>query len=284
MARRIVPAVVGLVVLVVVVAAGLAVALSQDSGPQTEAPVLVIAHRGASAYAPHDTVAAAREAVERRADAVEVDVRQTRDGHLVALFRPSLAPTTDVERVFPGRAPWRVESFTLAEVRRLDAGSWYGPEFAGERVPTLREVADAVEGSGVQLIIEPKSPGRYPGIADRIAREVQRRPDLYREVESFDTAFLRSLATRSLPVDLGITGAPPVDELAQATAYANAVNPGLAAVDADYVEQAHDLGLEVKVWSVNERAGMRRAVEMGVDGIYTHRPDVLNDVLGVRAR
>jgi glycerophosphoryl diester phosphodiesterase len=91
----------------------------------TSADVLVIAHRGASAYAPQNTVAAAREAVSRGADALEADIRQTRDGHLVALLDPTLARTTNVEQVFPRRRPWRVESFTLAEVKRLDAGSWF---------------------------------------------------------------------------------------------------------------------------------------------------------------
>lgn len=129
------------------------------TGPgSTAADVLVIAHRGASAYAPQNTVAAAREAVSRGADALEADIRQTRDGHLVALLSPSLAPTTNIEQVFPQRRPWQVESFTLAEVRRLDAGSWFGPEFAGDRVPTLSELADALDGSDVKMIVDVKAP------------------------------------------------------------------------------------------------------------------------------
>jgi glycerophosphoryl diester phosphodiesterase len=254
--------------------------------PVRRAPssVLVIAHRGASAYAPHDTVAAAEEAVARGAEALEVDVRQTRDGHLVALFAPTLAPTTDVEQAYPGRAPWRVESFTLAEVRRLDAGSWFAPRFRGERVPTLDQIVSPVEGSDVRVVIEVKTPGRYPGIAERVAREVRRDPGRYLEIECFEAGFLRRLASRNLPVDLGLTGTPPASRLAGVASFADAVNPQASSVDAAYVDRAHRAGLEVKVWSLNTVASMRRALDLGVDGIYTHRPDMLTGLLDEQAR
>ncbi len=273
---------------VVALVVGVAVVLWPDEAERTEgsgrgrpdSDVLVIAHRGASSYAPHDTVAAAREAVSRGADALEADIRQTSDGHLVALFRASLAPTTDVEQVFPGRSPWRVESFTLAEVRRLDAGSWFGPEFAGERVPTLAQLADALDGSDVELIVEVKSPQRYPGIADRVLRELRRRPDRYREVECFEWQFVRRFARQSPPVQLGAAGTPPEGQLEEVATYADAVNPQVGSIDKAYVDGAHDLGLEVKVWSLNTRQSVRRALAMGVDGIYSHRPDMVRDELG----
>jgi glycerophosphoryl diester phosphodiesterase len=254
--------------------------------PVRRAPssVLVIAHRGASAYAPHDTVAAAKEAVARGAEALEVDVRQTRDGHLVALFAPTLAPTTDVEQVYPGRAPWRVESFTLAEIRRLDAGSWFAPRFRGERVPTLDQIVSAVEGSDVRVLVEVKTPGRYPGIGERVAREVRSDPARYLEIECFEAGFLRRLASRNLPVDLGLTGTPPASRLSAVASFADAVNPQAASIDAAYVARAHRAGLEVKVWSLNTVGSMRRALDLGVDGIYTHRPDMLTGLLDEQAR
>jgi glycerophosphoryl diester phosphodiesterase len=254
--------------------------------PVRRAPssVLVIAHRGASAYAPHDTVAAAEEAVARGAEALEVDVRQTRDGHLVALFAPTLAPTTDVEQVYPGRAPWRVESFTLAEIRRLDAGSWFAPRFRGERVPTLDQIVSAVEGSDVRVVVEVKTPGRYPGIAERVVREIRRDSARYLEIECFEAGFLRRLASRNLPVDLGLTGTPTASRLPGVASFADAVNPQASSIDAEYVDRAHRAGLEVKVWSLNTVDSMRRALDLGVDGIYTHRPDVLNGILDEKAR
>lgn len=276
----------GVAVLVLVALALRPEPAARPGSPERTRParsdVLVIAHRGASAYAPHDTVAAAREAVARGADVLEADIRQTRDGHPVALFHATLAPTTNVEQVFPERRPWRVESFTLAEVRRLDAGSWFGPRFADERVPTLDELADALSGSDLEMIVEVKAPERYPGIAGRVLREIRSRPGLFREVESFDWPFVRRLDRLSPPVRLGAAGSPPVDRLEEVASYADAVNPALGAVDAAYVDRAHDLGLEVKVWSLNAPAPVRRAVAMDVDGIYSHRPDMVRDVLAGR--
>lgn len=253
---------------------------SSAPGTPSASAVLVIAHRGASAYAPHDTVAAAREAVARGADVVEADLRQTADGHPVALFHPSLAPSTDVERVFPGRSPWRVESFTLAEVRRLDAGSWFGPRFAGERVPTLAELADALAGTGVRLNVEVKTPTRYPGLGRRVLREIRSHPDRYREVESFDLAFLRRMAQHEPPVELGAAAGVPPDRMEEVAPFLDALNPPLREIDRGYVQRAHRLGLEVKVWSVNTPAAVRRAVALGVDGVYSHRPDLVRGVLG----
>jgi glycerophosphoryl diester phosphodiesterase len=255
-----------------------------DPVRRTPSSVLVIAHRGASAYAPHDTVAAAEEAVARGAEALEVDVRQTRDRHMVALFAPTLAPTTDVEQVYPGRAPWPVESFTLAEIRRLDAGSWFAPRFRGERVPTLDQIVSAVNGSDVRVVVEVKTPGRYPGIAARVAREIRRDPGRYLEIECFEAGFLRQLASRNLPVDLGLTGTPPAGQLAGVASFADAVNPQASSVDAAYVDQAHRAGLEVKVWSLNTVDSVRRALHLGVDGIYTHRPDMLTGILDKQSR
>jgi glycerophosphoryl diester phosphodiesterase len=104
----------------------------------------VVAHRGSSGAAPENTLAAVELALAHRADVVENDIQRTKDGELVVMHDLTLARTTDVEEVFPDRAPWNVADFTLAEIKQLDAGSWFSPEFAGERVPTLAEWVRAV--------------------------------------------------------------------------------------------------------------------------------------------
>lgn len=98
----------------------------------------IIAHRGSSADRPENTLAAYRRAIEAGADAIEIDLRLTKDGHLVSLHDDTLDRTTD------GSGP--VESITLAEVRKLDAGAWFGPEFKGERVPTFPEILKLARG------------------------------------------------------------------------------------------------------------------------------------------
>ena len=102
---------------------------------------ILIAHRGASAYAPEHTLAAYRLAIEQGADYVEQDLGVTRDGVLVCLHDDSLERTTNVREIFPGRfveeqingrtrQRWRVRDLTLSEIKQLDAGSWFGAEFA----------------------------------------------------------------------------------------------------------------------------------------------------------
>src|SRR5690349_20560695 len=95
----------------------------------------VVAHRGASHVAPENTLSALRSALAAGAEMVEVDVRRTADGALVLLHDQSLMRTTDVEVLYPSRAPWRVQDFTLDEICGLDAGAWWSPTYAGESVP-----------------------------------------------------------------------------------------------------------------------------------------------------
>ena len=128
----------------------------------------LVAHRGASAYAPEHTLAAYRLALEQGADFVEQDLGVTRDGVLVCVHDDSLERTTNVEEVFPDRFTeesrtgrirrrWRVADFTLAEIKQLDAGSWFGPSFTGARVPTWQEAIDLVRGKA-GVFPELKSP------------------------------------------------------------------------------------------------------------------------------
>jgi glycerophosphoryl diester phosphodiesterase len=133
-----------------------------------------IAHRGAAAYAPENTIPAYTLAADQGAHFVEIDPQRTKDGQLVSLHDITLERTTDVARVFPDRARpapddaerrprWWLDDFTLEELRRLDAGTWFDPGFAGTRIPTFEEIIRAVRGR-TGIFIELKSPERYPGI------------------------------------------------------------------------------------------------------------------------
>lgn len=104
---------------------GLLLAASQTQAAGTHDAPVVFAHRGASAYAPENTLAAVDAADDLGIDWVENDVQRTRDGVLVVMHDTNLKRTTDVEELFPERAPWAVKDFTAAEIARLDAGSWF---------------------------------------------------------------------------------------------------------------------------------------------------------------
>ncbi|MGV7040628.1 glycerophosphodiester phosphodiesterase, partial [Pseudomonas aeruginosa] len=145
----------------------------------------VIAHRGASYDAPEETAAAYLLARDLGADYLEADVQRSRDGVLVALHDDTLERTTDVAEVFPGRAKDPVSSFTLAELKRLDAGSWFNrafperarPGFVGLRILTLDEMLDIAEGGANKpgLYLETKVPAQFPGIEDDLRKLLERR-------------------------------------------------------------------------------------------------------------
>jgi glycerophosphoryl diester phosphodiesterase len=253
--------------------------------------VLCVAHRGSSGAAPENTLAAFRLAVEQGSDLIETDVHRTADGALVCLHDATLARTTDATSVFPDRAPWRVGDLTLAEVRQLDAGAWRGSP--GERVPTLEELLDLVDGTGVGLLLELKSPGDHPGMELDCARVLA---DLAPSgwgrgaapargpvaVQSFDWAAMWR-HRRALPsVPVGLLGLPPIPDLPELSLWAAQVNPPHERLDAAWVARAQGLDLDVLTWTVDEVAEMEAALDRGVDGVITNRPDVLAGLLDER--
>ncbi|MFB9903829.1 glycerophosphodiester phosphodiesterase [Allokutzneria oryzae] len=263
--------------LVAVVAAMLG-APSITVTPAEAAPkVTNIAHRGASHDAPENTLAAMRLAVKARADLVETDVQRTKDGHLVLVHDTTLARTTDVEQVFPDRAPWKISEFTLAEIKRLDAGSWKDPKYRGERVPTLRELLATLAGTRVGLLLEAKAPELYPGIEHAIAEQLGR-ASAWRgrvRVQSFNWEWIKTYRGLAPKAVLGVLGTPEVGELAEIARYSNQVNPPHASATAEYIAAVHKHGMEVNVWTVDTPDLMRTLISREVDGIITNRPDVL---------
>jgi glycerophosphoryl diester phosphodiesterase len=253
----------------------------------TDSDVDVIAHRGSSGAAPENTLAAIRLAIRHDADVVENDIQRTRDGELVIIHDTTLDRTTDVEQVFPARAPWNVGDFTLEEIKRLDAGSWFAPRFAGQEVPTLEEWVNAVGGQA-GMLLEPKSPALYPGIERDLDKELRSLPAFNRAlradrvvVQCFDHVWLRQYEDLAPDVPVGLLyGTDPTEaEVTAASTWAQQVNPALGAIEEDTVERIHAHGLETHVWTVNAGQDMYRAMEWGVDGIITNYPQVLNDLI-----
>ncbi|WP_432867009.1 glycerophosphodiester phosphodiesterase [Microbispora rosea] len=243
---------------------------------------LVVAHRGASAYAPENTVAAFELARDRGADKFELDVQETEDHRLVLMHDTTLGRTSDVEEVFPGRAPWRIGEFTLAEIRRLDAGSWFSRKYAGEAVPTLGEALRAMRDSGLGLLLEIKEPRLYPGIEARVAEEIGRDPAWRGRivVQSFDWNSMRRFHGLMPRVPIGLLGTPRIAELPGLARFADQINPPYADVTAEYVRRVHRLRMKVLAWTVDDPAAVRRLIGAGVDGVITNKPDVVHELAG----
>lgn len=264
-------------------------------------PKRSIAHRGASAYAPEHTFAAYRLAIEQGADYVEQDLAVTGDGVLICLHDDSLDRTTNVADVFPGRAPWLAIDFTLAEIKALDAGSWFDARFAGERVPTWAEAVECV-GMAAGLYPELKSPALYRGrgvepgalFVDSFARlGLGSRAAGSLVLQSFDERVLRQLA-RDLP-DVPRTflvevrdgsrwlTASGLDRIAE---FATGIGPGKHLLDGQpgIVRAAHDRGLTVTPYTFTSRIpgripDVRQEMtyylrELDADALFTDNPDL----------
>lgn len=257
------------------------------AAPPVEQRIVEIAHRGSSFEQPENTLAAAREGIADRADMIEIDVQRTKDGELVVIHDTNLRRTTDVEEVFPDRAPYEVRDFTYAKILQLDAGSWKGEQFAGEKIPTLEQVIDVVRRSHAGLLIEVKSPSRYPGIAQDVADELAAEPGYLASatkngrlaVQSFDWEFMREFNALLPDVEAGLLGKPSEAQLVEFSTWADQINPSHRSVDAAYLARVHELGMISNVWTVDSEAEMRRAVQIGADGIISNKPDTLDAVL-----
>ncbi|MFF3843791.1 glycerophosphodiester phosphodiesterase [Streptomyces sp. NPDC002328] len=252
----------------------------------------LIAHRGASAQAPENTLAAVDAAAGMGVSWVENDVQRTLDGELVVLHDESLSRTTDVEEVFPERAPWKVKDFTAAEIARLDAGSWFGPAYVGTRVPTLTEYVRRVEGNHQKLLLEIKNPGLYPGIERQTLKVLGNEGWLDRRhiqgrliVQSFSADSLRAVHDLDPAVTTGLLGKPAVADLPDCARFADLINPSYASLSAGYVSAVHETTgphgrpLRIFVWTVDDDAVARSVAGYGVDGVITNRPDVVRRAL-----
>ncbi|WP_157430975.1 glycerophosphodiester phosphodiesterase [Actinomadura macra] len=251
------------------------------------AKIANVAHRGASAYAPENTLAAFRLARSKHADVFEIDVQETKDHKLVVVHDSTLTRTTNLESVYPARSTSKVSGFTLAQIKKLDAGSWFAAKYKGERVPTLSEVLTAMDGRGLGLLVEIKNPASYPGIERRIAAELKRHPSWLRPdprqrrlaVQSFDWNSVKRFHSALPAVPTALLGKPEVADLPKVAKYADQINPTYGSLTASYVKKVHATRMRVQTWTLDDRTRMRKAVGLGVDGIITNRPDVLYGVL-----
>ena len=235
---------------------------------------LVIAHRGASAAAPENTIAAFERALTDGADAIQLDVHLSRDDHPVVIHDPTLERTTN------GSGP--VRGHTMRELKRLDAGAWRGAAFAGQRLQTLQEVLERFRGRTKFWIELKGGPDLYPDVEERIVGLLEVY-DVIDEalVQTFDPAALARLRAFSRELNLGaVLARAPLDVDRDVPPAANAVCPSAEILGAPEREAIRRSGRQCHVWTVNEPALMDRLVEWNVSGIITDRPGLLRARLG----
>lgn len=289
------------------------VAVAVTGTPAADGRKINVAHRGASAYAPEHTLAAYDLAITQGADFVEQDLAVTKDGVLICLHDPSLERTTDVEERFPDRSTtatvegrrrrvWLANDFTLAEIKTLDAGSWFSDRFAGARVPTFDEAVARIRGKA-GLYPELKTPEIYEGrdvdfvalVEQALDRLALRGPNADAKtpviLQTFGASTARALAARRIgvPVVLLMGGVPatwdPRATIAEWKGVVAGFGPakGIVAKHPEFVRLAHEAGLTVTPYTFTTKvpAGQTSVTAemehflytLGVDAVFTDNPD-----------
>ncbi len=239
-----------------------------------------IAHRGAAGTRPELTAVAFERAIEIGVDMIELDVQLTRDGKLVVLHDLELGRTV--------AGLGAVRDRQLAELQDLDAGSWFAPEYASARVPSLDEVLKITRGR-VALNVEIKSPpDDWQATAHALLTSLQATTcGETTLVSSFAMGALRAVRAAAGNVRLAVLwhhrlGEAEVFGHAEALA-AEAIHPHYKLVNHRLVDDAHRRGLAVNTWTVNEVSRMRKLIDLGIDGIVSDHPERFADVAAGRA-
>lgn len=241
-----------------------------------EMRTLVWAHRGASAYAPENTLPAFEKAAEMQADGVELDVQLTSDGELVVTHDES------IERVSDGTG--YVKDHTFAELRKMNFNRVH-PEYTKVQIPTLEEVYELLKPTGLTINVEFKTGVfRYSGIEEKVL-DLTARMGMEEKVmySSFNHETLVHLRNLKPDVNTGLLysdGWLDVAPYAKEKAKVNALHPALYFLqDPEYVKTAHEYGLETHVWTVNDEVYMKLCRDMGVEAIITNKPDVCRKIV-----
>lgn len=238
--------------------------------------VLRIAHRGASGYAPENTLAAFDKAVEMKCDYIELDIHLSKDGRIVVIHDSTVDRTTD--------SSGKVCDLTLAELQQLDAGSWFDEIFKGETIPTLVEVLERYRGK-IGILIEVKDPSSYPGIEDKLAKLLQSKnmdkPNNGKIiVQSFDHESMRYFKSIMPNIPVGVllsyrTTEISDEELDKFKEYADYVNPNYRIVDNILVKRIHNRNMKITPWTVNSPKTVIKLIKDEVDGIISDYPDIV---------
>lgn len=232
---------------------------------------LLIAHRGLSADAPENTMAAFRLAVKAKSDGIETDAHLTSDGKIVLLHDENTMRTTGHGGL--------VERMTLSELAELDAGSWYDDRFTGERIPELWELLELLHPTGMVLNIELKnSITRYPGLEQAVLQEIARFGMLDRIIfSSFNhasMALVKALEPRAETALLydGVLHEPAVYAR---LCRADGMHPMRKTVDEALAQECRRAGLKLRPWTVDNPADAEKLAALGVDAIISNNPEAL---------
>jgi glycerophosphoryl diester phosphodiesterase len=240
---------------------------------------LIFAHRGASAHAPENTIAAFELAIQQNADVIELDTKLSADGHVVVIHDQSVDRTTN--------SSGQVSELTLASLRELDAGSHFSPTFHGEQIPTLEEVLEIFAGKILLNIELTNYRSPFDALPMKIAQILdQTNLETQILVSSFHPVPLRRFhhLLPSIPIGFlakrGAAGAISRSWIGSALIPFQAIHPEKSDISAAFISKAHRAGKRVHTFTVNSADEMEKLSELKIDGIITDDPLLAHQVVG----
>ncbi|MEW5706193.1 MAG: glycerophosphodiester phosphodiesterase family protein [Actinomycetota bacterium] len=237
---------------------------------------MIIAHRGLSGRFPENTLRAFKEALRLPIDAIEFDVRRTLDGRLVVIHDETVDRTT--------QGSGRVSELTWNEIKKLDAGSSKGKEFAGERIPSLDEALESINGQAMALL-EIKEPGTEGQIIETIQRHNALR---WVNLVSFHAEALASAKKIAPQLSYTLIGGEPVgssneaffDFIYESLKFgANSVTVHYSTLTSERIHYCHERYIFVGTWTVDDKTQAERLISMGVDAIASNYSDIMISAL-----
>jgi len=243
------------------------------NGIQTHDDVAVIAHRGAAGKAPENTLASIRQAVKDGADWIEIDVQETLDGKVVVIH--------DSDFMKLAGRDLKVWNSTVKELQEIDVGSWFGPEFSAERVPTLAQVLEEVRGQS-RVLIELKYYGHDRQLEQRVVDIVEKAVMVNDvAVMSLEHSGIKKFHALRPDWVVGLLSSKAIGNLSDLDVDFLAINMGMATPE--FIRRALKADMQLFVWTVNDQVSMSRMMSLGVDGIITDEPELARNVLTDRA-
>lgn len=231
-----------------------------------------VAHRGASAYAPENTMSAFKKGVAQGVDYIECDVHLSKDGKLIIIHDEKLNRTTN--------GSGKVSNFTLEQLKKLDAGAKFHKSYVGEQLITLDELLDEFHYQ-VGIIIEIKNPKKYPGIEEKVAELVKeyRVANIMIQSTDFDSMRIMYELVPHIPIAVLVShtqhplSTEQLDELSEFVTY---FNYNIKYLSEKVVSEIKKRNKQILAWTIKDKRTMSKAVHLGVDGIITDYSDWLS--------
>ena len=243
----------------------------------------IIAHRGGAKLAPENTLAAFKNAISIGVDMIEIDVHLSKDSNIIVIHDATLNRTTD--------GTGEIKNLSLAEIKNYDAGSWFSKDFDNEKVPTLSEVLETINGKVVLLIEIKDGDERYPGLEKKIVEAVKNHDAVkWVIIQSFNkNSIIRIKKIYPELVTFYLSGKTfdqfysEILEKMKSNEKIEKQFDGIAAshslLDANKVVILHKADFKVFTYTVNKPQEMKNNIDIGVDGIITDSPDKLKAIL-----